>query len=93
MAGKINLLKDDDEIPSILFREVKNVKHYISLKKTKSENSYKLTLTTVRKQLCNDSHTVSYSHLAYSLLKQHCLFLFIFHFRKGNMQQRFRSRP
>lgn len=55
MEGKRKLFEDEEHspIPSILFREENNVKHYISLK---SENS-KLMTTTVS---ITASHIASY---------------------------------
>ena len=49
MEGKRKLFQDEEHIPSILFREENNVKHYVSLKKSSSKNSYKLTMTKVSK--------------------------------------------
>ena len=47
MEGKRKLFHDDEPIPSIIFREENDVKHYVSLKKCDSENSHRLTMTTV----------------------------------------------
>lgn len=47
MEGRRTIGSQNDQIPSILFREANNIKHYVSLKKDKSDNSYKLKLTKV----------------------------------------------
>jgi len=47
MIGKIKPFCHQNFIPSIMFREENNVKHYISLKKNNSENFYRLTMTKV----------------------------------------------
>ena len=47
MEGRRALLQKQEYIPSILFREENDVKHYVSLKKSNSEDSYKLTITKV----------------------------------------------
>ena len=48
MEGKRSLFQDENEpTPSVLFREENNITHYISLKKAKEENLYKLGITMV----------------------------------------------
>lgn len=51
MEGRRTILQKQEYIPSILFREENNVKHYISLKKSNSEDSHKLTITKVSSTL------------------------------------------
>ena len=82
MTGKRQLCRDEEYIPSILFREESNVKHYISMT---SENSYKLTTTTV-----SDASLITI--LFNSFTPQQYLPL-SFIFRKEILQQLFWSNP
>ena len=69
MEGKRKLFQNQEYIPSILFREENNVKHYITLK---SNNSNKLTTTTVSDRYCYHVHCsiTNYFYFRTEILQQ-----------------------